>query len=88
MRQSNSGTTIGAESGKAGVDDRLTGSYNDLVRRRIAADPVFRDGLRQEALNAIHDGEVDVGMSMLRDYFGETGPIDNVGPEPKPQEAA
>jgi|GEM_PF-3192581 len=52
----------------------ITGSFNDIVRERMAREPGFRDALRREALECIRNGDIETGQSMLRKYFGEAEP--------------
>ena len=51
----------------------MTGSFDELVRERMALDPAFAEALRTEALEAIRTGDIETGESMLRKYFGATG---------------
>lgn len=45
----------------------LTREYKATVVARIKRDPDFKKALYAEAINAILDGEVEEGLSMLRD---------------------
>ena len=54
----------------------VTGSYDDLVRRDIAASPKFREALRREALRCIRDGDEQTGRFVLARYLDEADPID------------
>jgi hypothetical protein len=53
----------------------MTGSFDDLVRHRMAIEPSFADALRADALDAIRTGDTRTGLSMLREHFGETEPV-------------
>jgi DNA-binding phage protein len=45
----------------------LTIDYKATVLARIKRDPDFKKNLYAEAINAILDGEIEEGLSMLRD---------------------
>jgi DNA-binding phage protein len=45
----------------------LTREYKETVLARIKRDPKFARALYAEAVNALMEGETDVGLSMLRD---------------------
>ena len=45
----------------------LTKKYKLTVLARIQRDPLFAKSLYAEAINAILEGEIDEGLSMLRD---------------------
>jgi hypothetical protein len=45
----------------------LTREYRETVLARIKRDPKFSRALYAEAVNALMEGETDVGLSMLRD---------------------
>jgi len=45
----------------------LTRDYRETVIARIKREPKFARALYAEAINALLDGETDVGLSMLRD---------------------
>ena len=45
----------------------LTRDYKQTVLARIKRDPKFARALYAEAVNALLEGETDVGLSMLRD---------------------
>lgn len=47
----------------------LTRSFKTTVMERAGRDPAFRRALLAEALNALLDGDVDTGKSVLRDYI-------------------
>ena len=50
----------------------LTRSFKETVQARAHADPVFRQALLTEAIEALLQGEVAVGKAVLRDYINAT----------------
>ena len=56
----------------------ITGPFDDLVRQRMAAEPAFRDAVREEALDAIRRGDELTGCLMLMCYCGETDPAADI----------
>ena len=50
----------------------LTRDFRETVRARLAHDPGFREALLEEGVTFMLAGEVDVGMSLLRDYVNAT----------------
>ena len=50
----------------------LTRSFNDLIKTRVEADPVFRQALLQEAVQTMLDGDVATAKSVLRDVINAT----------------
>ena len=50
----------------------LTRSFKDTVRRRVQADPAFRDALLTEATQAMLEGDLATGKAVLRDYINAT----------------
>ena len=50
----------------------LTRSFRDTVKARAATDPAFRQALLTEGLNALLEGDVATGKSVLRDYIKAT----------------
>ena len=50
----------------------LTRSFNDLIKSRVEADPVFRQALLQEAVQTMLDGDVATARSVLRDFINAT----------------
>ncbi len=50
----------------------LTRSFNDTVRARAQADPEFRHALLREAVEALLEGDLALGKSVLRDYINAT----------------
>ncbi len=47
----------------------LSKEYKSTVLARIKRDPDFKKALYAEAINAILDGEIEEGLSMLRDLI-------------------
>ena len=45
----------------------LTIGYKTTVLARIKRDPAFKKALYAEAINAILEGEIEEGLSMIRD---------------------
>jgi len=50
----------------------LTRAFKDTVLARVSSDPDFRDALLAEAVNALLEGDVDAGKTILRDYIKAT----------------
>lgn len=50
----------------------LTRSFKETVQARAHADPVFRQALLTEAVDALLQGDVAVGKAVLRDYINAT----------------
>ena len=50
----------------------LTKSFKDTVMARAKTDKDFRGELIIEATNAILEGDVDTGKSLIRDYLNAT----------------
>lgn len=50
----------------------LTKKFKDTVMARAKADKEFREELIIEATNALLDGDIDVGKSLIRDYLNAT----------------
>ena len=71
MRRSPSGKTTAAKSAELERIRAITGSFDDVIRARIAAEPEFADALRQEAMDSIRSGDIATGQGMLRDWLGE-----------------
>jgi hypothetical protein len=47
----------------------LTRAFNELMRKRAATDPAFRDALLREGVDTLLGGDVDTGKAILRDYI-------------------
>lgn len=50
----------------------LTKQFKQTVADRLQEDPAFAEALLREGVQALFDGEVDVGKSMIRDYINAT----------------
>ncbi len=50
----------------------LTTSFKETVNKRIADDPEFASALLKEAVQALLDGETNVGKSLLRKCINAT----------------
>lgn len=61
----------------------MTWSYFDIMREKLAADPLLRDAFRQEVANCLREGDITTARSMLREYFNE-----DLAEAPLPEEAA
>jgi DNA-binding phage protein len=51
----------------------LTKNFKDTVMARAKADKEFRAELIIEATNALLEGDIDTGKSLMRDYLNATG---------------
>jgi DNA-binding phage protein len=56
-----------------------TGDFHELVQSRVLADDEFAGLLLQEGIDALLDGEVEVGKSLLRDYIKGTIGFEKLG---------
>jgi DNA-binding phage protein len=50
----------------------LTRDFKELVQKRIANNPGFRDALLREGIDTMLSGDVDTGKAILRDYIKAT----------------
>ena len=50
----------------------LTREFKELVQKRVARDPAFRDALLREGVDTLLAGDVDAGKAILRDYIKAT----------------
>ena len=50
----------------------LTREFKELVQKRVARDPAFRDALLREGVDTMLAGDVDAGKAILRDYIKAT----------------
>src|ERR1700678_2562310 len=57
----------------------LTRSFNELVQKRVAAAPGFRDALLREGIDTMLSGDVDTGKAILRDYIKATVGFEKLG---------
>lgn len=56
-----------------------TRDYHEFVQEQVASDGGFAEALLQEGIEALLDGEVDVGKSLLRDYIKGTVGFEKLG---------
>lgn len=59
----------------------LTKDFKTLVLDRAQKDPEFRIGLLKEAMDAMLNGDLALGKSMLRDYVNATTGFDELAAE-------
>jgi hypothetical protein len=57
----------------------LTRSFKELVQKRIARDPAFRDALLREGIDTMLSGDVETGKAILRDYIKATVGFEKLG---------
>ena len=57
----------------------LTRDFRETVLARARRDPEFREGLLNEGIGALLDGEVEVGKALLRDYINAAIGFDELG---------
>ena len=57
----------------------LTRDFNELVQKRAARDPAFRDALLREGVDTLLAGGVDTGKAILRDYTKATVGFEKLG---------
>jgi hypothetical protein len=57
----------------------LTRDANETIRKRVQRDSAFRDGLLQDAIECMLNGEIDVGKTILRDFIKATVGFENLG---------
>jgi DNA-binding phage protein len=50
----------------------LTRDFKELVQKRVARDPAFRDALLREGVDTLLAGDVNAGKAILRDYIKAT----------------
>ena len=82
-RRTNYGrTTSGGESRRDDERRRmmvLTREFKELVQKRVARDPAFRDALLREGVDTLLAGDVDTGKAILRDYIKATVGFEKLG---------
>ena len=73
MRRSTGGLSTKAENARTEreIIDSMTWSYKEVMREKLAADPLLRDAFRQEIATCLREGDVEAARGMLRDYFDE-----------------
>ena len=65
----------------------LTRDFRETIRARVQRDRAFRRALLREAMEAMLNGDVETGKSVLRDYinatvgFGELGEATHRSPK-------
>ena len=57
----------------------LTRDFKELVQKRIAGDPAFRDALLREGIDIMLSGDVETGKAILRDYIKATVGFEKLG---------
>jgi hypothetical protein len=57
----------------------VTRDFKELVQKRIARDPDFRDALLREGIDTMLTGDVDTGKAILRDYIKATIGFEKLG---------
>ena len=57
----------------------LTRSFKELVQKRVASDPAFREALLREGIDTMLTGDVDTGKAILRDYIKATVGFEKLG---------
>ena len=57
----------------------VTRDFKELVHKRIARDPAFRDALLREGIDTMLTGDVDTGKAILRDYIKATVGFEKLG---------
>ncbi|MGB5865841.1 MAG: transcriptional regulator, partial [Sulfitobacter sp.] len=59
----------------------LTREFKETVMERVQNDPAFGEALLQQGVQAMLDGEIEVGKSMLRDVINATIGFETLGRE-------
>ncbi len=57
----------------------LTKDFNETVRARARRDPAFREGLLQESVECLLNGELEAAKIMLRDYINAAIGFEELG---------
>ncbi len=57
----------------------LTRSFKELVQKRVADDPAFGIALLREGIDALLEGDVETGKTILRDYIKATIGFEKLG---------
>jgi len=50
----------------------LTGSFKELMQKRVASGPAFGEALLREGIDTMLAGDVATGKAILRDYMKAT----------------
>jgi DNA-binding phage protein len=56
-----------------------TKSFKDLVQRHVKSDKKFAEALLREGIDAMLDGDVETGKTILRDYIKATVGFERLG---------
>ncbi len=56
-----------------------TRSFRDLVERRVQSDPKFAEALLREGIDAMLNGDLDTGKTIMRDYIKATVGFEKLG---------
>src|SRR5256885_8840706 len=56
-----------------------TKSFKDLVQRHVKTDKKYAEALLREGVDAMLDGDVDTGKTILRDYIKATVGFEKLG---------
>nr|WP_320116413.1 hypothetical protein [uncultured Desulfuromonas sp.] len=56
----------------------LTRDFKETVAARAKVDKEFRQGLLIEAINAVLEGDIEIGKSLIRHYLNATGNFSTV----------
>jgi hypothetical protein len=57
----------------------LTGSFKELMQKRIESDPSFGEALLREGIDTLRAGDIDTGKAILRDYIKATVGFEKLG---------
>ena len=57
----------------------LTRDFKETVQARAQIDPAFRDGLLNDGVQCLLDGEINAGKILLRDYIIATIGFEELG---------
>lgn len=57
----------------------LTRSFKESVQARVRKDAVFREALLTEGVEALLNGDLETGKTILRDYINATVGFDRLG---------
>jgi len=57
----------------------ITGSFKELVQRRVAYDAEFATALLRESIDTMLTGDVDTAKALLRDYIKATIGFEKLG---------
>ncbi len=68
-----------ATKAEASTGSLGTGSFRDLVQRRVAQDPEFATALLRESIDTMLTGDVDTAKAILRDYIKATIGFEKLG---------